>query len=291
MSQRSISIKSYLQTFLYLVRKCGSSDLEKIKKYIEESNKSDSTKLNYYNSIISLQKLDPTLIKDNLDDIKKARDELQQKITDNRSKNNITPKQKEIINNISNDDIIKLISELNEKKNTNKQALEDYLMLKLLYDGGVLRNDLMSIEITNNKHEATKTDKNLIYLPISNKGLATIYINEFKTSNSPQFKGKPIIRKLDKQTTQDIRNLIENDNRNYLFINNQGRPLSSASYSTKISKIIKNNLGFPASSTILRKIYHTHKYKNMMDEMKKDGGQMGHSPQIIQSCYIANNTE
>lgn len=288
MNQRSITVKSYLQTFLYLVRKAESSDLDKIKNYIINSKKTDSTKLNYFNSIISLHKIDPSLIKGNLDDIKSARDKLQEKINDERSKNNITPKQKESIENIKHDDIIKLIDKLKQDKEKSKESLEDYLMLHLLYSGGVLRNDLMDIEITNNKHDSTKTDKNIIYIPTSKKGKATIYIHDFKTSNSPQFQNKPITRNLDVDTTQDIKNLIEKDNRKYLFINNKGKPLSSASYSTRISKIIKKNLGYPASSTILRKIYHTHKYKDMMDEMKADGGAMGHSTGTIQACYIAN---
>lgn len=283
----SISQKTYLQNFLYLVRKAGSSDLDKIKKYIEESDKTASTKLNYYNSIISLLKLDPSLIKGDPRPIKEARDSIQQQINIDREKNNITPKQKKAMEGISHDDIIKLINDLKEKKNESTEALENYLMVKLIYDGGVLRNDLMDISLCKKKQDALKYKKNCIYIPTSKSKEATIYIHEYKTSGSQQFQGKPIIRNLDVDTTNDIREMMK-DNRKYLFVNRKGEPLSSSSYSTKLGQIFKEKLGIPVSSTILRKIYHTHRYKELMDNMKTDAGNMGHSINTIQKNYIAN---
>lgn len=93
----SNSKKQYLTTYMSLIKNAKSESLKDIYDYIVKKNVKDATKASYLNSIISLKKLDNSLVKGDLKDIVELRDKLNIKIEKHRETNNITEGQQEAI--------------------------------------------------------------------------------------------------------------------------------------------------------------------------------------------------
>lgn len=144
-----------------------------------------------------------------------------------------------------------------------------------------IRNDLQEIFITNYKTDTNKP-VNTIWIPIGKKN-AIIYLKEYKTSKT----NGDVILNLDDDITKDIRKLIK-DGRLYLFQNGKGEPLSSSLFTHRLNKLFMKEFGVPISSTILRKIYLTNKYKDVIGEMAKDAKIMGHNIDTQREVYIDN---
>jgi hypothetical protein len=278
-----ISRKQYIQTYLYLIKKSKSEKLDDIFDYIEKSDVKDTTKLNYLNSIIGLKKHDPKLVKGDLSNIIEFRDKLNYELMKRRDKDNMTEKQRSVIEKVTSQDIEEVISKLNEEKNTNPKALEEYILLKLMFPQP-LRNDLMELKISRQK--GLLKEFNSIYLPSKKNSQATISIVDHKTSHPGN--RRPITKVLDVELTNDIKKMVKEGNREYLFENGKGKPYSSSAFSHKLNNMFKRLLGVSFSSTVLRKLYHTDKYKDAEKEMKEDSKQMGHSVNTIRKNYIDN---
>ena len=275
-----VSKKQYITTYLFLIKKAKSEDIADILKFIKNSDVKETTKLNYLNSIIGLKKHDGKLVKGNTADIVLYRDILGTKVDKDRKKDNLNENQKKVFEKISGTDIEDVITKLEQDKNTDAKALEEYVLLKLMYPRP-LRNDLADIKICKNK--GMLKQQNCIYLPTKKDSKATISIVEHKTTSRG---GDPIKREVDADLTNDIRKLTKN--RTYLFENGKGNPYSSSAFSHKLSNLFKKHLEIPFSSTMMRKLYHTSKYKDTLDEMAEDGRQMGHSSNTIQKVYVKN---
>lgn len=277
------SLIHYLNTYKYLVKRVGDNDLTKIFKWINESNKKDQTKLSYLNSIIGVKQYNDKLIKSDLSNIIKTRDEINEKIKNDRSKNNITERQSEAMKSISRDDLIKYADKLEKHKGESKKDLENYLLVKLIINYPV-RNDLSELFITHFKNDVKKIH-NSIYIPKTVNSKAVITIKDHKTSNSSN--GKPIIITLDSDITNDIKELMK-DNRQYLFESINGKPVSSSGFTNRLNRIFKKEFGIPISSTIIRKIYLSDKYADTLKEMKQDAELLGHSMATQRDVYIDN---
>lgn len=277
------SQKQYAQTYLSLIKKANSEKPSDIYKYIVNSKVKDATKLSYLNSIISLKKIDASLVKGDLTDIAELRDKLNVKIENDRKDDNIRPAQKEALSKITHEKLKEFVSELNEKKSKNLKSLEDYILVNLMVNYP-LRNDLQEILLSNHKTDL-KNPNNILYVPKS--GEAILSLKEYKTRHA---KGaEDIVIKFGTDVSNDIRNLIKHDiNRKYLFTNNEGGALSSSSFTHRLNRIFNNKFGIPMSSTIIRKIYLSSKYKDTLDEMAKDAVIMGHSPDTAQKIYVNN---
>lgn len=276
------SKKQYLQTYLSLVKKSNSEKIDDIYKYIVKADVKDATKASYLNSIISLKKLDQSLVKGDLKDIIDLRDQLTVKIEKDRNEDNLNEKQKNAIEKIKLDDLEKFVNELKLKRLNSNKDLEDYILIYLMVNYP-LRNDLQEIHLTFHKSDL-KQPLNVLYIP--KKGKSILSLKEYKTSKT----NGSIIINLDEDITNDIKLLIKNNiNRKFLFCNLNNEALSSSSFTHKLNRIFKKKFDIPISSTILRKIYLTGKYGDVMEEFHKDNKLMGHSSQVAQKIYISNN--
>lgn len=277
--------KQYILTYLYLVKKAKSETLNTIFEYIRTSKVKDTTKINYLNSIIGLKKQDANAVKGDLSNIIGFRDDLNSELKENRSDDNLTKKQRMVVEKVSLQDIDAAIEKLNREKNTDPKALESYVLFRLMYPQP-LRNDLMEILVS--KSKGALKDLNSIYLPSKKDGIGIISIVDHKTSHEGN--RRPITKTLNVELTNDIKKLVS-DGRKYLFENVHGKPYSSSAFSHKLTSLFKKELGVPFSSTILRKIHHTKKYKKILTEMKDDSIQMGHGLKTIRNVYIDNKCD
>jgi hypothetical protein len=277
-----ISKKQYISTYLFLVKKAKSENIEDIFTFIASSDVKDSTRLNYLNSIIGLKKLDPNLVKGDLSHIIDFRDKLGTKVDKSRKKDNLNENQRKVYEQVSSKSIEDLIEKLKGEKATDTKALEEYILLRLMYPKP-FRNDLMDVEIC--KQKGMLKQRNCIYLPAKKDSKGIIAIVEHKTSSR---NGKPLTRELDADLTNDIKTLVKKTDRKYLFQNGKDKPYSSSAFSHKLNSLFKKHLGTPFSSTMMRKIYLTNKYKDVMEEMEEDAQDMGHSKETAQKVYIDN---
>lgn len=278
------SKKQYLQTYLSLIKKANSQDINDIYKYIADSKVKDTTKLSYLNSVISLKKIDDKLVNGDLKDIKELRDKLGTKIVNGRENNNITEKQQDAMKKVSLKDLHSFIEELKKNRHNSLKALEDYILIALMVNYP-LRNDLQEIALTKYKND-TRAQLNILYIP--KKGECILYLKEYKTRHAKD--ASDIVININEEISDAIRDLVKHDtHRRYLFINNQGEPLSSSSFTHRLNRIFNNKFGVPISSTLIRKIYVTGKYADVKEEMEKDSKMMGHSVGTQQTIYNNNN--
>lgn len=76
---------------------------------------------------------------------------------------------------------------------------------------------------------------------------------------------------------------VRESDSNIFLIDSKGNPFKNSNTITRVlNKIFKNKI----SSTMLRKIYLTDKYENVMKEMSEDVADMGTSTSVAQSNYI-----
>lgn len=276
-----ISKQTYLQSYLNLVKSAGSEEPSKLLNYVLGKDCKVTTKVNNLNSIISLAKSGDISI--DVEELKKRRDELQSEIKKNVGRDN-QGKYREKIDKVHIEDIDHLLSKLRIDRHKSDSALEDYVLLGLMWPSPS-RNDLQEVVLCNNYRNRGKG--NCIYLPKKADANGELRINEHKTTSRG---GKPIIRPMDKDLTDAVRRLFS-DGRTYLFSTKRDKPLTSSAFSHKLSNFFSNYIGVPLSSTALRKIYLSGKYRGVKQQMKKDAKMMGHSENVAQSHYIDNTVD
>ena len=286
---RNISKQQYSRTVDFLAREAKSKDPDDLLKYIGSRNVKPNTRYNYLNAIISLQKADPEAMVGDLSKIYKMRDELKKILTLERCKNNLTDKQREVMSEISKDDIEDLIASLGSSKDV--KDVEDYILLRLMFPEP-MRNDLSEIKIVRNKQNLGKY--NAIYIPTKKTLKAIVKIVDHKTSSSAN--AKPIVRELDLDLTNKIREFVKDKAKtnkdgvfqSYLFQDSSGKPYSSSAFSHKLERMFKKRLGSAFSSSTLRKIYWTGEHGDKYKAMKECAQNMGHALKTAQEYYIAN---
>jgi len=69
---------------------------------------------------------------------------------------------------------------------------------------------------------------------------------------------------------------------NDLLIKKSGKPFNSKDIQLTINKVLGKQIG----CTMLRSIFLTSKYGEMLNEMKEDAQEMGTSSAVIQSNYV-----
>lgn len=275
----SNSQKYYDNTYNMLVKKSGSDNIEDIIDYIKSSEVKISTKRNYLNSIISLHKHGNLKI-DDIDFIKKYRDGISDIINKKvHSGDNLNENQKSAMDELKQEDIYELVDELNKNKNKSEKHFNDFIFIDLILETH-LRNDIGNLEIINDKKKIKPT-RNYIYVTRNNP--VELIINEYKTSKTYD----PIIIKLSDELGNDIKAYLRlYKNKDYLFTNRKGNPLSSSEITHKINNIFKKKFNSKISTTILRKFYLTNKYKDVINEMENDAKNMGHSTDTQKTYYI-----
>lgn len=275
------SQKQYINTYLSLVKKAKSENLDKIFEYIKTADVKTATKLSYLNSIISLKKFDPELVKGDLTKIADLRDKLGIELEKSKTADNTSDKQKKALMIINLDKLKTFVEKLKGEADKSLEDLETYILIALMVEYP-LRNDLQEIFLTQHKKDLEKK-VNFLYIPP--KGDAILKLNQYKTSRTHG----PITIEIKSELTDAIRKLIKTDDRKYLFINQSGEPLSSSNFTHRLNRIFKKEFGIPISSTLIRKIYLTSKYGKQTQDQKTDAQIFGHSLSTQQGTYIANN--
>lgn len=273
----------YQNNFFYLRQKYGTHNVPEMLKHIQEDNKvKNTTKLNYCNTIIGLQKHHPGIVKGDLKQLIEYRDQLNQEKEAQTARCNVTEKQKKVLEKITYEQLVKAVQDLAEYKQNSIRDMEDYLLLALMV-AFKLRNDLVDVVIYQTKTLPKSHYPNYIILPP--KGLAQLVIGEHKTSKT----NGEIHHQLDQSFTDDIRWLVKQSPRTHLFVSPNARPLTNSAFVHRMFRLTKRLFGQEFSSTVIRKIYLTSEYKDTIDKMKKDAKDMGHSFETQVNHYVKNN--
>lgn len=268
----------YERTFNLLVKRSGSKSPKEILAFIKKTNVKTPTKLVYLNSLVGLDKLGYDV--GSLDEVKKYRDSLKEKYDADGKK--ISDKQQKAIDNISYDDLVDVVDKLYEEINGSIKSLEAYLLLSLMIKTP-LRNDLAEVVVTKKESDLKKKDFNWIFV---GKDKCEIRINEHKTSRTNGF----INHTVDERDCRVLKYLLKRDpDRIYLFETGDNEPLTSSNFTHRLNNLTKKQFGIPISSSILRKIYLTHKYADVQHEMEQDAIQMGHSVKTQQEEYVVRD--
>mgnify|MGYP003144756360 CR=1 FL=1 len=276
-------------------------DIDKV--YDVLSEKSIHTKKNYTTAIIVLLKIlkEEELYKQ----YARIQDKLSNKIEDNYDENSKTETQKEnwvdykevldLLNKYKRDAKPILKKDKNDLTKKDLQLIQQYLVL-YLYSGkafDIIRNDFANMKIVDDEKDL-ETDKNYLVIPKKRK-TPYFHLGEYKTKKSKTNDNEPFIIPL-KDT--DLNNLIRiwitiNDSE-YLLINlsgnqntEKGSPMTANGITKYLQKIFKNNLGKSISTSLLRSIYITHKYKqNLNTKQKKElATNMLHSKPMAEQVY------
>lgn len=274
------SKQTYIKNWLQLINETGSESPDKILEHVLNKPVKPNTKANLLNSIISLVRMKPTLVKD-ISKFEQARNKIQAEIRAMNKEDNFNDKQRDISNKVKWSDIETMHAQLKDGKEHN---LEDYILLSLMIPP--LRNDLQDIKICTNKKDLTKL--NCLFL---NGNKSILRINQHKTTSRG---GKPIIRELDEELTNDIKQLIS-DGRSHLFVNRFKQPYKQSTFTHRVESMFKKHIGIPIGSTMLRKIWHTANTKDDLEKIaeleakvEKTANNMGHSINVVKSHYVDN---
>jgi integrase len=124
------------------------------------------------------------------------------------------------------------------------------------------------------------------YLVI-NKNKMYMVLNQYKTSS----KYKELNIDIPKDLERLLRQYIRINGMGVLFKSSTGKPLSRNALSQLLLKTSKKYMGKSISTTMLRKIYLSSKYGDMVEELKKDNAVMGHSKEVAMDTYIKKEQE
>ena len=274
-------------------------DIDKV--YDVLSDKSNNTKKNYTTAIVVLTKLV------NNEELYKKYTEIQEKlhneITETYENNTKSKTQKE--NWVDYKVILDLLKkykkdasailEKDELTKKEKDLIQQYLVL-YLYSGKafpIVRNDFADMKIIDDE-EKLDDDKNYLVIPKKRK-TPYFHLGEYKTKKSKANNDEPYIIQLkDKDLNNLIRKWIVINDNEYLLVNltgnqntKKGSPMTANGITKYLQKIFKNNLGKSISTSLLRSIYITHKYKEnlTLKEKKELAEPMLHSKSSAELAY------
>ena len=287
---KETTIRQYLHNLTLIYRKLYETDKapqtlnflknkDKLDRLLE-TYKTDNTRKNYANIIAIFltlhqhhQESDPTL-PILINHFNKIRDDINIK-NKKESKLNIKTHAQEK-HWIPYDVIINIRDGL---KSTDHQKYT-LLSLMLRYP---MRNDMRELKIMLNReyNKLTLEEKqNTNALIRSSKGYEFI-LNNYKTNKTYNEKRIPI----DKEFNGMIKKQIKG--RTYLFELSDGKHFNTNSFTKYLNSIFKHT-NKKVSSCMLRHIVLSHKYGNILKEMKEDSHNMGHSIET-QKDYIKMN--
>jgi hypothetical protein len=264
--------------------------LEKLKKY------KPNTQRTYIISIVSLLKTlstrEPKKYKKLYDKYYSTLDDMNKNLKVNNEKND-----KEEKNWISQDEVLERFNELKKviptlgKKITEEQfqELQKLVVLSLYCLQRPRRNkdyqDMMIVK----KHppvsgENVEPDK-VNYLDLAGN---RFIFNNYKTQkkyHSQEIKILPELREILDVYLKYHPTFKKTKGAVPLLVNYQGQPYTSNNDMTRLLyKVFNKKIG----CSMLRHIFLTDKYKNVMDEMKEDTKEMGTSVEMMKDQYIKN---
>ena len=274
--------------------------MDKVKEKLMEKKENGkelhySTIRNYMNSaIIYLYAMNN---KGNTDDLIEKysdyRDQLNKQYEDESAKGTWSEKQGK--NVITMEELHQVISDIgNELKaiklkdldrlNTRQRSLLQVYMILNVHSVAPMRNDLAGMKIIkkrqyNKLSEEDKKETNYLVLEKNNMFFC---LNDYKTNR--KFKEKCI--ELSPELKKVMRFYLRFNDSEYLLTRNDGTPMTRNAISQVLIKTFKKRLGKSVSTNLLRKIYLSHKYSNVKEELEKDADMMMHSTHTAMSKYI-----
>ena len=179
-------------------------------------------------------------------------------------------------------EILKIISKKRKLSNEQFNKLLDLIILGLYTLQAPRRNiDYLNMFILTNPYNAEThgTEKN--FLDLVNK---TFVLNNYKTSGTYKTQIVPI--------NEDLFNIIKlyiklrNDKSSNIpfLVDYESNPIMESNALTKKLNAIFD--GKKIGSSMLRKMYLTNKYSDVMNDMKNDVENMGTSSSVMQTNYI-----
>jgi hypothetical protein len=258
-------------------------DKKKLDEYLSKC-KTDNTCKNTINVVIVflmiLLKQDDTnkKIPKLLEDLTARRDDLNKKYTENLKTNKKSDKQEK--NWLSVEEIDNIANALKAKDYQAYAVIKFHLEIPL-------RNDLASVKVMTKSayvklsNEQQKQTNAIIKSPNN----YVLKMNNYKTSGS--YKEKTI--DIDPKLYPIIRKLIAlNQGKEYLLINPKTDNRFTPNEYTRFLNRIFHHTGKKVSSTLLRNIVVSHKYGDIVKEMKATASDMLHSS-ATQQGYIKTN--
>jgi integrase len=180
---------------------------------------------------------------------------------------------------------MEILKEISKKRKINKEQFErllDLIVLGLYTLQPPRRNiDYLNMFILTNAYNAEThgTEKN--YIDLVNK---TFVLNNYKTAGTYKTQVVPINEELFNIIKLYIKfRGLKESNIPFLVDYEENPMLESNALTSKLNNIFD---GHKIGSSMLRKMYLTNKYSDVIDEMKKDGEKMGTSTNVMQTNYI-----
>lgn len=180
---------------------------------------------------------------------------------------------------------MEILKEINKKRKLNKDQFErllDLIILGLYTLQPPRRNiDYLNMFILTNAYnaEAHGTEKN--FLDLANKNFI---FNNYKTAGTYKTQIVPINDELFNIIKLYIKFRGLKESNIPFLVDYEGNPIME---SNAITKRLNNIFdGHKIGSSMLRKMYLTNKYSDVMNEMKDDAKDMGTSSSVMQTNYI-----
>ena len=183
---------------------------------------------------------------------------------------------------------MEILKEINKKRKINKEQYDkllDLIILGLYTLQPPRRNiDYLNMFVINNAYNAEGhgTEKN--YLDLVSKNFV---LNNYKTAGTYKTQIVPINDELFNIIKLYIKfRGLKESNIPFLVDYEEKPMLESNALTAKLNNIFD---GHKIGSSMLRKMYLTNKYSDVIDEMKKDAENMGTSTNVMQTNYIKQN--
>jgi integrase len=180
---------------------------------------------------------------------------------------------------------MEILKEINKKRKINKEQFErllDLIILGLYTLQPPRRNiDYLNMFLLTNAYNAEThgTEKN--FLDLVNK---TFVLNNYKTAGTYKTQIVPINEELFNIIKLYIKFRGLKESNIPFLVNHEENPIMESNALTKKLNAIFD--GKKIGSSMLRKLYLTNKYSDVMNEMKEDAKDMGTSSSVMQTNYI-----
>lgn len=258
------------------------------------NEKLTTTKKNYLVAVLVVLMSNKNKFEKQIQDYSDKIKDLQNQVNDNYDNNEKSDKQDknwvdypEILNLLKK--VKKEITPILQKPQDqltakDKDAIQQYLVL-YLYSGKafpITRNDFAEMRIVK---ETDELDKNKNYFVIKKSGTPYFKLNEFKTA---KFKGDIEIPIKDMELRRLINKWVKINGTGFLLVNiSTNTPMTPNGISKYLQKIFKKHLNKNISTSLIRSIYTTHKYKGNMSikEKKQLATEMMNSKGTAETVY------
>tara|TARA_Y100001938_G_scaffold150902_1_gene244283 strand:- start:2394 stop:3347 length:954 start_codon:yes stop_codon:yes gene_type:complete len=296
------TLKAYIGNIKKLNKIITKSDEIKNLDFLKDINivmnalneKLTTTKKNYLVAVLVVLMSNKNKFEKQIQDYSDKIKDLQNQVNDNYDNNEKSDKQDK--NWVDYPEILNLLKKVKKEVTPilqkpqdqltakDKDAIQQYLVL-YLYSGKafpITRNDFAEMRIVK---ETDELDKNKNYFVIKKSGTPYFKLNEFKTA---KFKGDIEIPIKDMELRRLINKWTKINGTGFLLVNiSTNTPMTPNGISKYLQKIFKKHLNKNISTSLIRSIYTTHKYKGNMSikEKKQLATEMMNSKGTAETVY------